>query len=577
MSEEKSLGRRISADRAERRSARRKVKILWGIGVALLIAAILGGRQVYHWAKAKRAAHFTEAAETLAGAGKTEAAAAKYRAALQLDPMGYRPLQGAARFASKLGRPEAADLWATVLKLPEATIKDQEEYADLLLSSERFKNAEPIIDRLLKNDPDTRTLLMASRYARGTGDLVKAIEFARIAGQRAPTDEGAQFALADGLAVSTDPAQRGEARKILWNLAGKGGAYGEAAIRALASAPELSAEERARLLQRLDANPSPRIRDALIASDLRMQLHPEESDKILDQTVARWNNSGTTELVELARWLNLHGEHQRVLSLYSVDRAFEENQLLLSRLDALAALQRWDEVANLLDHPNLTLDPSVLESFRARTAQEKNATVDAERRWNHAVSLAGNDPNKLIFVAHFAEQSRANAIALKAYDQLAKLPQHAGTAFRATQRLSATTGDASVQRLAAEKIAALAPDDPNAADQLAYLSLLTNSDVDTNFEKAKSLAEKFPNRLSFRVAAALGYLRKHDPGLALAQFKGPTDAPPIEWPKTPPAWRAVYAATLQANEQAAAAAEMAKTIPRDKLSPQERELIEPVK
>lgn len=577
MSEEKSLARRISEDRAQRRLARRKVKILWLIGVALLIAAVVGGRQVYHWAKARRAAQFTEAAEVLAAAGKAEAAAAKYRAALQLDPMGYRPLQGAARFASKLGRPEAADLWATVLQLPEATTKDRQDSVDLLLNLGRFKNAEPIIERLLKNDPETRALLMAARYARGTGDAVKAIEFARIAVQRAPGDEGASFALADGLAASTDPGQREEARTILWNLAGKEEAYGEAAIRGLASAPELSAEERGRLLQMLDAKPSPKIQDALIASGLRMQLHPGESDQILDQTMARWNNSGTIELIELARWLNLHGQHQRVLSLYSVDRAFEDNQLLLGRLDALAALQRWDEVENLLGHPNLTLDPSVLESFRARTAQEKNAVVDAERHWNHAISLAGNDPNKLIFVAHFAEQSRAHAIALKAYDQLAKLPQHAGTAYRATQRLSATIGDASVQRSAAEKIVAAAPDDPNAADQLAYLNLLTNSDLDTNFEKAKSLAEKFPDRLSFRVTAALGYLRKRDPGLALAQFKGPSDTPPIAWPKTPPAWRAVYAATLQANEQPEAAAEIAKTIPRDKLSPQERELIEPVK
>ena len=52
---------------------------------------------------------------------------------------------------------------------------------------------------------------------------------------------------------------------------------------------------------------------------------------------------------------------------------------------------------------------------------------------------------------------------------------------------------------------------------------------------------------------------------------------PLAWEKTLPAWRAVYAATLMANEQAEAAQNIIKTIPRDKLSPPERELIEPAK
>jgi hypothetical protein len=264
-----------------------------------------------------------------------------------------------------------------------------------------------------------------------------------------------------------------------------------------------------------------------------------------------------------------------VLSLFSIDRALEDNQLLLVRLDALAILQRWNDIDNLLAHPDLTLDPSVLESFRARTAQERNATLDSELHWNHAISLAGKDPFKLRFVANFAEQSHATAVALKAYDQLAKFPEQAAFAYRGTQRLSARTGELSVQRAAAEKIAALAPDDPNATAQAAYLNLLVGVDIDRNVAIAKTLAEKHPDRLSFRVAAALGYLRQHDPGLALAQFKGPPNAPPIEWQKTPPAWRAVYAAVLLANDQTDAALDIIRTISLDKLSLKERALIEP--
>jgi hypothetical protein len=558
-------------ERARRRSAQRKRLILCVLAAFLLAGAIVGARYVYHRAKARRADQFATAGDEFAKAGKWNEAADKYRAALQLDPLGYHGLEGAARLATRLTRPEALDLWAEVIKLPQTTRVDRQEYAGLLVNLGKFKVAEPIIEGLLKSDPDTQTLNLASRYASGTGDNVKAIEFARIAVKRAPEDDMARFALADLLAESTDPALRAEARTILWEIAAKEGPYRQAAIEGLGRSPELSAEERNRVLQMLDSVKSPTIKPSLLSADLRLQLHPEDANRIYDQTVARWNGSENPELIELARWLNLRQQGERVLSLFSLDRALQDNQLLLARLDAMALLQRWDDIDNLLGHPDLTLDPSVVESFRARTAQERNATLDAELHWNHAISLAANDPYKLRFVANFAEQSHANAAALKAYDQLAKIPAHAALAYRGTQRLSARGNDVAVQRAAAEKIASLAPDDPNASNQLAYLNLLLGGDLDSNFETAKTQAEKFPDRLSFRVTAALGYLRKHDPGLALAQFKGPA----IEWPKTPPAWRAVYAATLLANEQAGAAREIIATIPVDKLSPEERALIQP--
>ncbi len=270
----------------------------------------------------------------------------------------------------------------------------------------------------------------------------------------------------------------------------------------------------------------------------------------------------------------MHNQAERVLSLLTVDRALEDNQLLLSRLDALATSQRWDEIESLLARPNLTLDPCVLESFRARTSQEKNASLDAEVHWNQAISLAANDPYKLRFVATFAEQSHASDIALKAYEQLAKIPEHAVGAYLATERLSAINADTAVQRDAAEKVAKISPNDMNASDQLAYLDLLLNRDVRGNAEKAKALALKDPTRLAFRVTAALGYLRMNDPGPALEEFRPPAGGPAIEWQNTPPSWRAVYAATLIANEKNQEAEEILKNISRDSLSPEEKQLIE---
>lgn len=532
---------------------------------------IVAGTLAYRWFKGQRAERFAAAGNALVAADKWNDAAVQYRVALHLDPSNYHGLSGAARLASKAERPEALELWQKVLALPQCTIRDREDYAELLIKTNRLNLAEKAIDPLLKDNPDTKALQLAARYARKIGDNVKAGEYLRIASKRAPDDDAPRFQLAEVLAQSTDAVDQAEARKILWELAARPNVYKKAAVEALGAAPELTTDERKRLLQELMALTPKIAKDDLLAADMRVQLQPDETARIYREEVERWRNGQSQELLDLARWLNAHQQPELVLSTFPVERTLEDNQLLLARLDALATLQRWNDIDGVLNRTDVTLDPSVIESFRARTALERNANLDAEVHWNHAISLAGSDPYKLRFVANFAEQSRATAAALKAYEQLARFPEHADFAYRGTQRVSQRSGDTAAERAAMSKISARAPEDPNAADQLAYLNLLLGEDVDQNFAVAKKLAEQYPNRLSYRVTTALGYLRQHDPASAMAQFKGPVS---IDWKRTLPAWRAVYAAALLASDRNDEARDIIATISRDRLNPQERELIE---
>ena len=163
MSEQESVAARIRADWAERRAARRRTIIVWCSVAVLFVLFIFGAKRTYKWAKGRRADQFAAACDNLAKAGKWNESAEKYRAALRLAPLGYRGLSGAARLASKLGRSEAVDLWEQVVKLPQATVADRQEYADVLLQLGRLKIAEKVIDPLLTNNPDTKTLALASR------------------------------------------------------------------------------------------------------------------------------------------------------------------------------------------------------------------------------------------------------------------------------------------------------------------------------------------------------------------------------------------------------------------------------
>jgi len=562
---------RDRSKRDQRNLARKRRGRRWILLIASVLAVIVAGTIAYRWFKEQRAERFAAAGEALVAADKWNDAAVQYRVALQLDPSNYHGLTGAARLASKAERPEALELWQKVLALPQCTIRDREDYAELLIKTNRLNLAEKVIDPLLKDNPDTKALQLAARYSRKIGDNVKASEYLRVASKRTPDDDAPRFQLAEVLAQSTDAADQAEARKILWELAARPNGYKKAAVEALAAAPELTTDERKRLLQELTALTPKTAKDDLLAADMRIQLQPDEAARVYREEVERWRNGQSQELLDLARWLNAHQQPELVLSTFPIERALEDNQLLLARLDALATLQRWNDIDGVLNRTDVTLDPSVIESFRARTALERNANLDAEVHWNHAISLAASDPYKLRFVANFAEQSRATAAALKAYEQLARFPEHADFAYRGTQRVSQRSGDTAVQRAAMSKISARAPEDPNAADQLAYLNLLLGEDVDQNFAVAKKLAEQYPSRLSYRVTTALGYLRQHDPASAMAQFKGPVS---IDWKRTLPAWRAVYAAALLASDRNDEARDIIATIPRHRLNPQERELIE---
>ena len=551
----------------------RKGTARWWI-LGLVIIALLGvaGVLTYQVVKGRRADRFAAAGDALRQADKINEAAIQYQVALQLDPNNYRALSGAARLASKADRPEAMELWQKVIQMRKAKAEDREDYADLLIKTNRLVLAEKILGPLLKNNPDTRTLRLASRYSAKIGENAKALEFMRIAVKRAPDDDATRLQLADLLAQSTEPAEQAEARKILWDLAGKSSAYKQVAVEGLAAAPQLTAEEQTRLVKELGDLNSKTIKDDLLAADLKLRLHPDEAAHIYQDAIDRWRDAKTEDLIQLARWLNIHQQAELVLSLFPIERAFEDNQLLLSRLDAMGILQRWNDIDEVLRQNEVTLDPSVIESFHARTAQERSAPLDAEVHWSHAISLAASDPFKLRFVAGFAEQSHATSVALKAYEQLARYPEQADIAYRGIERVGKQSGDISAERSAIAKLSARAPEDPNAADQLAYLNLLLGEDIDKNLATARKLTDQYPNRLSYRVTAALGYLRQHNAAAALAQFNAPV---PIDWKQTLPAWRAVYAAALLGADRTDEAKQMIATIPRNKLNAQEQALLEP--
>src|SRR5437016_14647133 len=97
MSEKASSASPLRQERRPPPSSRTRRAIVWSLILIALLIVAFGAKPVYHWLKARRAEQFATAGDTFARAGKWDDAAQKYRAALQLDPLGYRGLEGGAQ------------------------------------------------------------------------------------------------------------------------------------------------------------------------------------------------------------------------------------------------------------------------------------------------------------------------------------------------------------------------------------------------------------------------------------------------------------------------------------------------
>ena len=61
------------------------------------------------------------------------------------------------------------------MRRPQATAADREERAAVLLQATELPAAAVAIDQLLKQNPDTNALVLASRYSERTGSGARAL------------------------------------------------------------------------------------------------------------------------------------------------------------------------------------------------------------------------------------------------------------------------------------------------------------------------------------------------------------------------------------------------------------------
>jgi tetratricopeptide (TPR) repeat protein len=254
-------------------------------------------------------------------------------------------------------------------------------------------------------------------------------------------------------------------------------------------------------------------------------------------------------------------------------RASQRQDLFLHYLNALAALQRWSDVKDLLTRERFPIEPVLQHMYLAAAQTHLGSATAATNEWQRALEAA-NTPEKLLALAGYAEQNHANDVADRAYSEAIRLgPKNRGAYVGRLRVALASDHTAEAQTIAGE-IVKLWPDDAAARNQNDYLRLLlgASGDVAEAAERqAQILVAQEPLNWSARATLGLARLRLGRNADALAVFRT-VRATGSE----PPGALAVRAAILAVNGYEEGARGDAHNLGAQRLLPEERALIAPL-
>ena len=447
----------------------------------------------------------------------------------------------------------------------------------LTLAEQALRSNNTVIPKAalnqLQDDHSARKIIIQMRLLEKEGNFKEALDLAK---RELPTlgqgdVEKVLLATAE-MTLQTDvPASR----QILLQLIDKNSATGIAALRLLAAqtlakraAEFLRADE---VADKLLAHPMHTPEDALLALDLRLMENPSSKPALLAQTMSERASRPPEEALAFARWLNRKLYYKESADFIGRERAASNPDWLLLYLDALAGLERWNDIFSMLDADTIIgLSDSIRLLFLARAAEKSGNRESADESWREMqLGLAYEKPEVVSFIAAYALRIGEREQAIKAYTTLSYRKETALEGYLGLIRCWPQDTSAAELLPLYKELTESFPMLTEARSDQTYLKLLTNEKPATMAAIAKEFYENSPQSLASISIAALGMLKTGNPNGADALYEGKN----IAWLSAPAAWKTVRAAVLYGVGKKKEADEIVRTINKIQLRPEERALL----
>ncbi len=581
----------------ELRDRRRRRRRLLLIALLILLVAIAGGfgaRPARNSVRAWQARRHAARAFAFIDQQKWREARDEATAAYQLRPNEPQANRAVARLLSRAGQSDALSFWKNLSLMTTLTREDLRDEAGIALKANDLVAAEEATRRLRQirdGSPSPADFVLATEVSLRKRQFDKATEFAKkvLASPSATRRDQLTATLAlDAVVRNGGASLVGDVAQVDAPLVEIGKGNDEAALGALVALAErilsAPADERNRpamaiddLIAKIDGHPLATSSHKLLEADLEIAQHPEQREEIEKRTIDRWKNGSNEELAALGGWLYRHGEHQRELEAIPLERATQTRDLFLQHVDALGALNRWDDIRRILEGERFPLDPVIQNMYLARCYAQQGQQQGADNNWQRAIKNAAGDLGKLLLLADYAEKNGAQQVAATAYEAAAVVSPRSRAAQLGRLRTTLAGGDTRRLHHLLIDLLKIWPDDTSLQNDEAYARLLLmppdtkpdSSELKSIESLAQKLVQEEPSSLPHRTLLALALLKQNRPYSALALYEN------LNVPQNAltASTIAVHAAVLAASGQIDPARTEAEKISPDKLLPEERSLI----
>jgi hypothetical protein len=383
----------------------------------------------------------------------------------------------------------------------------------------------------------------------------------QLATQKSANDPQSALMLAIRDLESSYPAMAASGRARLWQFADRDDEAGMQAIRHLLTKTSLNLAETKQLQQRVQKHPEAKLADELGALSAMMRLDPARRSQLLEEVIERHRGAGFEIKVVIARWLAQEKEHGRLTKLLPVERMIKSGELFPIYLQALAESGRWQQMHELLNHPQgLPMALEGITVWRALASSRLQPDLDqAAVELKLAIKQAGTTKNfgPLRAAAQVAEDLELWDIAMEGYLQIAQpdSPQEFDMLEKCWQ-IAGHLGDSSHLLNTARKQSTLRPTSRYFASRLDYVRLLRGQEIESTVsdQRVNRADEKGGSTLEALVAALKAY-RLGNASLAKANLMQVRDAASM-----PVGQRAVFAGLLASVGDPARAFQLAEKI-----------------
>ena len=548
-----------------------RFRIVAGI-LVLAVFAMLAAPPIYRRVKVWRAHQFMDQCEAIGKTGNMPKAMGFMRQAMLLAPGDEALFRRVRLFNASIGDLPSLNVLQNLMLQGQASPDEILVLAEQSLALRKTPITKAALEKLAAH-PSARRTIVEMRLTAFEGNPQAAVDLARASLKDYPPAEGEKILLATAeLVLKTNPEV---SRQILLPISEKKTPSGIESLRLLSNqqlaVASPSTLDSVALADSLSNHPLRKNEDLLLAAELRILANPGSKPASLSQLATHFSNLKEEEQIVFARWLNRRQSYQEAIDYIRRDRALSKTDWLLVYLDALAGLNHWNEVFTLLDANSVAgLSEGIRLLFLARAAQQSGDQAKADDSWREMQrSLLYEKPEVVSFVAAYAMRIGEREQASRAYTILARRRESALEGFLGLIRTTPKDSPAVDLIPVYTEFLEVFPNLEEARNDLTYLQLLSNQNVfDASF-LAHDALKKSPNSLAAMSLSALAHLKNGDAALADEIYKDKL----IAWSTAPAPWKNIRAAVLYASGKKSEADELAATIDKNQLRPEERALL----